>query len=319
MKQTFAESRFWKGACAAPDRIIVATDLTDSDYLVPHAIAQAKASSAHVTLVHAIIPSDSVPIDTGAVPYVDWEKIDRDVHFMLLGIARQIESQGISCDVYTEHGFAADVIREKIRSSGATRLIMGTHGRGKFAQIALGSVANELLRSVEVPVFAVGPYARGLGEHDTPRKILYPVSLFGDEAGHVGFAIDLAQTYRAELTLLYVLDREVEAGMNCERTLAWAENALAALAPNGADLVPPVHTSAIAGDLVEEILNAATRTNADWIVLGVDGAYPFWPFRDTTAYKVAAAAKCPVLTIRHAAHRVERAKMEEYRPAAVIG
>jgi hypothetical protein len=53
------------------------------------------------------------------------------------------------------------------------------------------------------------------------------------------------------------------------------------------------------GRLVEEILSAANRTQADWIILGVDGDYPMWSLKDSTAYKVLAAATCPVFAVRH--------------------
>jgi hypothetical protein len=37
-------------AFTAPGKIVVATDLTDTEYLLPHAIAQAKASGASLIL-----------------------------------------------------------------------------------------------------------------------------------------------------------------------------------------------------------------------------------------------------------------------------
>ena len=49
---------------AAPCKIVVATDLTDTEYLLPHAIAQAKASNASLVLVHAVLPHESMPVET---------------------------------------------------------------------------------------------------------------------------------------------------------------------------------------------------------------------------------------------------------------
>jgi len=92
---------------AAPERILVATDLNDSDYLIPYVVAQAKVSNSHVTLVHAIIPSNSFPVEAGAVPYGDRESIDKDARELLLNMAHQIKAHGIACDVDLQHGFAA--------------------------------------------------------------------------------------------------------------------------------------------------------------------------------------------------------------------
>jgi Universal stress protein family len=73
-----AEDCFRIRALASPDHILVATDLTDTDYLVPHAIAQAKDCGAHLTVVHAISPPDALLMESGATAYVNEGKRDRD-------------------------------------------------------------------------------------------------------------------------------------------------------------------------------------------------------------------------------------------------
>jgi nucleotide-binding universal stress UspA family protein len=293
---------------AAPERILVATDLSDSDYLIPYVVAQAKAGNSQVTLLHAVIPSNSFPIEAGAVPYIDRESIDKDARLLLSKMARAIQAHGIPCDVDLRHGFASDVVREALADTGATELIMGTHGRGKLGKFALGSVANELLKTVDTPIFAVGPRALTSPEHAIPRKILHPVSLDGECQKSVNFALDVAQIYGAELTLLHVMSRDGEGIHNSERTLSWARNAMLAMTPQGVQFVPPIQTMASCGHLVAEILSAANRTQADWIILGVDGDYPLWSLKDSTAYKVLAAANCPVFAIRHDSRLAATAK-----------
>jgi nucleotide-binding universal stress UspA family protein len=297
--QALIENHFDKCTLAVPDRILVATDLTDMDCLVPHAIAQARASGAQVMLIHALPPSDVVPLDGALIPYVDKAKIVRDLRVMLLGVARQFESQGITCDTAVRDGSAIDVIREELIRSHATRLIMGTHGRGKLGQLALGSVAHELITEVDIPIFVVGPHARGTTKHVTPRRILHPVSLTGNYRESLHLALEIARAYRAELTLLHVLDQDIEQSMDPERTKSWAKNALDALVPDGTNLAPPVHTSVTSGKLDEEVLKAAAQTGADWIVLGADGGLRSWFFNESAACKLLAAASCPVLTLRH--------------------
>ena len=296
--QNSSAHRFHTLNFAAPQRILVATDLTDCDYLVPYVVAQAKASNARVTLVHAIAPANSFPAEAGAIVYGDRDGIDRDVRAVLLKMAGQIEAHGIVCNVDLRHGFASDVVREALQDTGATRLIIGTHGRGKLGQFALGSVANELLKTVEVPIFAVGPAILNSADHVTPRRILHPVSLVGDFQKSVDFAVDLARSYGAELTLLHVMTPDF-GKEGSERSLTWAEKALSALIPQEGELARPVQFASVCGKVIEEILSAATRINADWIVLGVDADIPTWSLKDSMAYKVLAAASCPVLTICH--------------------
>lgn len=304
------EKPFQKRTFAAPDRILVATDLTGDDYLVPHAIAQAQASGGHVTLIHAVIPTDSLPVETAAIPFVDEAKIDRDIRLKLLVMASRIKCHGISCDVAVRHGYAADAIREEIKRTGATRLIMGTHGRGQFKRIALGSVFSDLLRTVNIPVFAIGPHAHGFEEHLSPRRILHPVSLAGEYRRSARFAIDLARSNRAELILLHVLERDTVKGADPGSVLDWAKNALAALIPDPGDLMPPVDTVVAYGDPIREILRVADSAKTDWIVLGADGKFSHSPFKDTTACKLLSATNYPVLTLRQEPYQVERAPAE---------
>jgi nucleotide-binding universal stress UspA family protein len=293
--QNSTADRFHTFNFAAPQHIVVATDLTDCDYLVPYVVAQAKASKARVTLVHAIVP---FPIEAGAMASGDPDAIARDARTVLLKMAQQIEAQGIVCNIDLQHGFASDVVREALLNTGATRLIIGTHGRGKLGQFALGSVANELLKTVEIPIFAIGPGVVNSADHATPRKILHPVSLVGDFQRSVDFAVDLARAYGAELTLLHVMTLEF-GSKGSEHSLTWAREALSQLVPAGAELARPVEFITVYGNVIEEILSAATHIGADWIVLGVDSDVSAWSLKDSMAYKVLAAATCPVCAIRH--------------------
>lgn len=305
------KNTFERCPSAGLERILMATDLTDTDYLAPHAIAQAKASGARVTLVHALPASDIVPLDGAAIPYVDKAKIVRDVQIFLLGVAQQFEWQGILCDAVVRDGSAGEVIREELGRTNATRVIMGTHGRGKLGQLTLGSVAHDLIAQVPVPVFVVGPNARDSVQHVTPRRILHPVSLVGDYWESLHLAFQIAQTYDAELTLLHVLDRNVNQSIDPERIISWAKNALDALIPRATSPVSPVHTRVVSGNLAEEILKAAVQTHADWIVLGADGGLRSWFFPESAACKMVAAAPCPVLTLRHEPSQIEPTNPEE--------
>jgi nucleotide-binding universal stress UspA family protein len=318
---TFSSSQI--GKFVTPDRIVAATDLSDGNFLIPHVVGQAKATGARVSLVHAILPSNSFPLESGYAPYPDEKILDRNARLELQGIAREIELQGVSCDAYLTHGFAADVIRGEIKRTGATRLIMGTHGRGKWGQLALGSVANELLGSLDIPVFVVGPHASPAIDQVTPRRILHPVSLIGDYKKSLEIAFHLAKNYGAELTLLHVLDIETEANVTdvTSRSLTWAENALRTLVPAGNDLKPPIKVRAVCGKLVEGMLKAATETKADWMVLGVDSRLPYLSFRNTAAYQVIAGAGCCVLAVHHDSRVLEvedRDSVEGHLSCAIV-
>jgi nucleotide-binding universal stress UspA family protein len=308
-------------ALIAPKRILVATDLTDGDCLIPHAVAQAKACGAEITLLHAILPAETMPLDAGGIAYVDCEKNEREIETAMLELAHRIEEQGIHCNISLSHGFAADVVEEEIKATHATRLIMASHGRGKWGQFMMGSVANQLLGKIEIPIFVVGPHSAHCPEHAQPRRILHPVSLSGDYKRGVELAMQLARNLGAELTLLHVPDRDLESSIHPGCTLTWAENLFATMVPADPDGTPRprIEVRVAFGNVVDEIRKEAARGQADWIVLGVEEGFPFWPLKDSIAYRVISMAECPVLAVRRDPFRREHATLKATASLAAIG
>ncbi len=299
MRRNVSERSIPLHALAAPDHILVAVDSRDAEFLVSYAIAQAKSNNAHVTLLHAIVPMNAMAVEGGAVPYINDMSIELNAQRMLRELARELDLHGIAWDILTRHGYAPTVICDELNRTGATRLIMGTHGRKHLAQFALGSVAQEVLRNAHVPVFAVGPHAHRKAGREIPRKILHPVSLTGHYEPSVKFALDLARIHHAELHLLHVLHSELEANAEPGQSLDWAENAMAELIAGEKGEKLEIRTNATFGNVIREILFAAAVADADWIVVGVHANGARWPLNNSTAYRVLAEANCPVLTIPH--------------------
>jgi len=299
VKRNLSERSIPMHALAAPDHILVAIDSSDAEFLVSYAVAQAKKNNAQVTLLHAIVPMNAIAIEGGAVPFINDVSIEFNAQRMLRELSRELEEQQIGCDIMTRHGYAATVICDELRRTGATRLIMGTHGRKHLAQFALGSVAEEVLRNADVPVFAVGPHAHRKAGREVPRKILHPVSLSGHYAASMNFAMDLANIHHSELHLLHVLHSDLESSSEPGQSLDWAENAMADLIDGGKDAHPEILTNATFGNVIREILFAAAVIDADWIVVGVHAGHSRWPLTNSTAYRVLAEANCPVLTVPH--------------------
>src|ERR1700728_2947936 len=254
-------------AFAAPGKIVVATDLTDTEYLLPHAIAQAKASAASIILVHAVLPHESMPVETGAVPYYDPLRMDRDARLMLDSLGRDIRAQGVECVAAVRHGFVPDIVAEVVKNAGAGRLIIGTHGRRGLKKFVLGSVARQLLETIEVPVCTVGPRAHK-GSSGVPETILHPVSLAGLYETSANLSFSLGQQFGAQVILLHVITPTPNVTRDPDRAVAVANEQLNRLVPSGAQSKTQVETRVTVGAVISEILNAADETQAGLIVLG---------------------------------------------------
>ncbi|HEY1809339.1 MAG TPA: universal stress protein [Acidobacteriaceae bacterium] len=281
-----------------PGKIVVATDLTDSDYLIPHAVAQARASGASLILVHAVLPHESMPVESGAVPYYDPLRMDRDARLLLENVSREVHAQGVDCATAVRHGFAPDVIAEIVNNAQASRLIVGTHGRRGLKKFVLGSVARQLLDLVDIPVCTIGPRAHQLPA-GAPRTILHPVSLAGLHESSTELSLSLARQFGARLVLLHVIPSANTIVRDPGSAVSAATEKLNALIPPPARASTQVIVRMAVNNCVSEILNVAQEIAAELIVLGVHAPAHSWlPGTEPAAYKILVSASCPVISVR---------------------
>ena len=73
-----------------------------------------------------------------------------------------------------KRGRVWDVLSSAIRNERFDLLVLGTHGRG-LKKLALGSIAEEVLRLASCPVLTVGPHVTGNGQDF--KNILFATDL----------------------------------------------------------------------------------------------------------------------------------------------
>ena len=285
---------------AVPDKILLATDLEDADHLLLHAIAQARMSDAVLTLVHVIPSAETLPLDASAICSADAVAMKLEATRALEKMAARVRGAGVACDITVRQGFPQNVIPELVKTGAADRLIVGTHGRQPPEETA------PRIRGPGDP-----GQSSGASMHDRssrsdgfrsrkPQRILHPVSLRPGYEQSARLALEMAQFYQSEITLLHVLGRGLEREHDSARIAEWSRSELQKLVPDEALLWTYVNAQIEVGGVVDHILNAANEMQADLIVLGTDAAGAFWPIRgDGAAYEIIARASCPVLTLRH--------------------
>lgn len=299
---------------AKPGQIIVATDLSELDILLPHAIAQAKVCGANLTLAHAITGSDTrsfFEADRIAQLVLDARKtIEKAI--------LDVKAEGLICtSQITQAVLPDDFLSQIVRHTGTKRVIMASHGRGRLGQLTLGSVAHQLLSTMDVPIFAVGPKSVSHPEHCYPKKILHPVSFSPGYRESVEFARNIAELHNAELMLMNVLDSDLPDQIDPTRTVQWAKNALDDAILDRTTVTVPLSTHVACGDIVKEVLNTAATFRADWIVLGTTPSAYAPLLASGAAYKLMAATDVPVLTFPHKV-RSSASKLEKTEIPAIL-
>ena len=301
-----------------PGKIVVATDLTDTDYLVPHAVAHARAGGASLILVNAVLPTESMPVESGAVPYYDPLRMDRDARLLLENVAREVRQQGVDCTTAVRHGFAPDVIAEVVRNSEAGRLIVGTHGRRGLKKFVLGSVARQLLDLVDIPVCTIGPRAHHLPAAP-PATILHPVSLAGLHESSTALARKLALQFGARLVLLHVIPSGPATARDPGRAVSAASQELHRLVPPELLDSTQIIVRIALNNVVAEVLKVAQEIEASLIVLGVHAPARSWlPGSEPAAYKILVSANCPVISLRVCPDTEAKSQLPE-STTAVLG
>jgi nucleotide-binding universal stress UspA family protein len=287
------QNSFQSGCLAAPDTIVVATDLADLSELLPHAVAQAKASNAKLHIVHAINTNKVFVPESGMVPSVDPIRMAQDARMKMEEKVWTIREQGLQCTTEVQNGDPSDAVAEVTKKTGAQRVIVSSHGRTGIKRMVLGSVASRILATSNVPVCTIGPHCYP-PSGATVKTLLHPTSLGPDAEPSAQLAFDLAQHYRAELTLLHVIDPH--SAMEPCLDPQYAFENLEFLSPSSGDSRVTVHKRVVTGDKKQEILREAEAIHADFIVLGSHSASG----SGQTPYSVVVSATCPVISFRTA-------------------
>jgi nucleotide-binding universal stress UspA family protein len=296
-----------------PRSILVATDLNDLDFLLPVAIDQARMTGAMIWLLHVVPPEAYASIEAGAYPFVGKEKEYRAAEAALSKVALDLREMNLACAYEVRRWQPVAEITSCIREHGIDRLIVGTSSRGKLGKLLVGSVAEELIRSLDIPVCTVGPHFKPLASN-RPRRILLALSLRHHPEQALRFAVDLAAGLPAELVVLHISEPD----LGDEGLAAGAMSKIAELLRTIQPTEVEPHIRIRCGEPAEEIIAECSAQCPELLVLGAISASPFIAkFRTGVAYRVIAESPCPTFTLRSGPKAKPGGNYREFSSAAV--
>jgi nucleotide-binding universal stress UspA family protein len=285
-----------------PATILVATDLSDLDHLMPFALQQAADTGASLILLHVLSTSEAITADAAGMPYYDTAGALETAEQMMRPWCALAAGRRIRCDILAREGHPIQQIAAAVRQFQADRLLLGTRSRSKMGKLLIGSVAEQVLRSVYLPVITVGPEAHLAGAKNADQIVLHATTLRETSRPSAALACQIAAAQNARLVLLHVLPPipEMERkGLPTGQDSA-AMHELTQLAfETGAGCCSDVEPAVVHGNPSIEILAFAQQRSASLIVLSATNRSAFENLtRDRTVYRVLAHARCPVLTLR---------------------
>lgn len=285
-----------------PKAILVATNLSDLQRLMPFALQMARESGARLQLLHALPASAEFTADATGTPYYDRQAALSGASNMLEPWCERGKKLGIPCVEIVRDG--QPVIHEilaVINQFHPDRLILGTRSLGRLDKLLLGSVAEQVLRSVNLPVFTVGPEAHLSHNSGRQPTILFATTLGEDLQASAALACHFAASHGAKLVMLHVLPASSEKQIDGSNALVSAITyELEELAHKlGARSCTDVNIKVARGNPAGQILGEAAANHANLIVMGAADHSMFDSItHDRTVCRVSVHAQCPVLSLR---------------------
>jgi nucleotide-binding universal stress UspA family protein len=140
------------------DQVLVPLDFSEfAQEAFEYAAMLAKQFGAKVLLVHAV-EAAAYPLDFALFGVSEAAALRGRIQVRLHELMSVLKADGVEAEVVCETGTAAEVIvKEAGRFPPGAKgaIVMGTHGRRGLNRLALGSVAEYVVRHAACPVFTV--------------------------------------------------------------------------------------------------------------------------------------------------------------------
>jgi nucleotide-binding universal stress UspA family protein len=280
---------------------------------IRHANALAKRFDARLTVLHVIpkwVPYAASPLDIPALKPASPNLRDL-VDDEMRTFVKPAVHDDVTVRTVVREGEPWREIQAMAETLPADLVVMGTHGRGGFEHLVLGSVTEKILCRAPCPVLTVCHEEGRTWE--TPgliRRILCATDLSNSSNAAMKFAFALAHEHGATLVLVHVVEALAPSGdpeyLTMPETKALRQR-IESLARNQLSrtiLESPRNTCEIVERVVggrahREILRIAVEEAVDMIVMG---ARPHPVLAQavfgSTSHHVVREATCPVLTVR---------------------
>jgi nucleotide-binding universal stress UspA family protein len=262
---------------------------------------------AKITVLHTYAEQSVMVIAVTMPPPIDKGALQQHLD----EFTKSMGQTGVAAETLLREGNPVSQILDVADSLPADMIIMGTHGRGGFDRVTLGSVTEKVLRKTSCPILTVtlrmDPDARA----DTKsifKRILCAVDFSDASSAALRYAISIAQEARGKLSLVHIIEGppDPERDMDADRVPEYlqemerkARARLQALVPAETRQVCQVQELVQFGKPYSKILHVEKEQRADLLVIGAHSASLINTllFGSTTDHVVRQAG-CPVLTVR---------------------
>ena len=281
--------------------VLFVTDFsTSSELALPYAIALAAQYNGKIYIGHVISPEMFEFLPPALIPEIA-ERIKAHTRKRMDELMHDTSFYGVPHEALLEEGDIGETLKQAVAAHNIDVIALGTHSRQGLQKLLMGAVAEKILRLAHLPVLTVGPQSQEFVPERRPRSILFAADFSTDCMHAMSCAISLAHKFTARLISVHVVSNVAEDPQVTTRFEQFFIQRLRELvvAPPGIQLQQEFRVEF--GSPADCILKVAANSAIDLIVMGVHGAGSLASTDrhfGTTAYRVVAEARCPVLTAR---------------------
>jgi nucleotide-binding universal stress UspA family protein len=268
----------------------------------------ARQFQAKLTVFHAVpIPSGDYGDLAGLFPSMtDIAMLEEKIGGVLEEFFSDADATGIpEFDRETALGDPAITIADYARAEGVDLIMMTTHGRGRFRNLLMGSVASKVLHDAECPVWtathAEDPaLLRDLGIRGILAALDLAPDPIPDQVDVVCRSAELGRQFGATVRLLHAVPSAEHtagdtgggefAGFLLRSAREQIEKVQREAGTNFEVLVRP-------GSVAQAIRGAALETQADLVVMGRGRVREAFGRLLSRTYDIIGLAPCPVLSL----------------------
>lgn len=276
--------------------VLLPVDFGDTAIVAARAASMvAEATGATVVAIYA--DSFLPPVAYADIP-VAWysENVDelKTAAAAKLGtFLRENVAPGITIDPRVVADTPVHAILSIATTEPIDMIVMGTHGRSGWRRALLGSIAESVLHESEVPVLTIRHSDSSPAQGGTKvRRILCPVNYSEVAREALERAVELGDAFDAEIYVVHVAEaaRQGEQERELEELRHWI--------PSEFRHRCCYKELVIHGHAAEQVLDLATKIEADMIVIGAQHRrFVDSTVIGTTTDRIVRHAHCPVLTV----------------------
>jgi nucleotide-binding universal stress UspA family protein len=180
-----------------------------AEQALPLAVEIARRAGAllHFALVHHPVPALATALEVPEIEtQLDQEARLREKNYLDGIVTRVRSTANVPVSAVILDGAVADALETQIEATGTDLVVSTTHGRGPLSRFWLGSVADQLMRRLHVPLLLVRPASVAAEAPRNIAKVLIALdgSPFAERA--LTSATALGRPFGASYSLVFVVE-----------------------------------------------------------------------------------------------------------------